>query len=353
MAATSVIKILDSVIRSQAVTRSLGKIKLWRDEDGSVLYYVGNSIVLFKIRHQGEWKAMRCYTRNVPRLAEIYNGKYLAEELYVYSGSKSGVWIDVVLEDWVDGTTLRKCTERAIENNDTATLTTLANRFDSLACELLHSDWSHGDLTAENILVTPELQLRLIDFDCKFMPQFAGQHSSELGTASYQPPSRKLHDFDKDIDDYSIALISTALRALTISPEIYHKYGFYDGLIFSPALIERGRCCALDEVKRMFLSRNMGVAYRVAMLLEKGTLRIAHLRNIFSCTDKFRGAELQLFMKHGFVGYTTMNGDVVIPPIYDDGLSFKDNIAKVKLESKWIGINPQNEVVEEPKRKKR
>ncbi len=345
MAATSVIKILESVMHSHALTRSLGEIQLWREEDGSALYRVGNSVVLFKIRYQGEWRAMRCYMRSVPHLAEIYGSKYLANELYVYSGYKSGQWIDVVLEDWVDGVTLRRCIERAIADNDTATLITLSDRFDTLSWELLHSEWSHGDLTAENILVTQGLQLRLIDFDCKFLPQFAGQYSAELGTAAYQPPSRHARDFDKDIDDFSIALISTALRALTILPELYHKYKFYDGLLFSPTLIARCECCALREVKTLFLERNMTTAYRVATFLERGVLRIPPLSDMFSPKKDSCVADLQLFMKYGFVGYATLAGDVVIPPIYDDGLSFSEGVVMVKLADKWLAITPQNDVV--------
>ncbi len=346
MATTSVLKILDSVRNSHSLTRSLGDIQLWREENGAIFYRVGNSVVLFKIRYRGEWRAMRCYMRSVPHLAEIYGDKYLAEELYVYSGSKSGCWIDVVLERWVDGTTLREWVIRAVESGDRATLKSIADKFDYLASELLSKEWSHGDLTSENILVTPEKQLRLIDFDCKFIPQFAGQISPELGTAAYQPPSRQLYDFDRDIDDYSIALISTALRALSVDHTLYHKYHFYDGLIFNPALIANGACPALEEAINLFLDHNMAVAYRVAQLLKIGTLRIPPLRDIVRQTplsppDK----KLQLEMKYGHVGYATTNGEMIIPPIYDDGLSFSEGVVMVQLAKKWMAINPQNEVI--------
>ncbi len=347
MAITSVTKILESVQNSYGLTRTLGEIQLWREEDRSVFYRVGNSVVLFKIRYQGEWRAMRCYTRCVPNIAEIYGDRYLPGELYVYTGIASGKWIDVVLVEWVDGVTLKERVERAVEEGDSQTLKIISDRFEILAKELLGCDWAHGDLTAENIMVTPELQIRLIDFDGKFLPQFQGKTSPELGTVAYQPPTRGISDFDRNIDDYSIALISTALRALSVDINLYHKCRFDDGLLFSPALIDRGTCKALDECVDLFLSHNTPLPYRVATLLRMGTLRIAPLAEIFQSINptSLPSSSLEFTMRHGYVGYATADGGVVIPNIYDDGLEFREGVVMVRLDTKWLAISPSGRVV--------
>ncbi len=345
MAVTSVLRILESVQNSFSITRTLGEIELCYDDNGSPIYHVGNCVVLFKIRYNGELRALRCYTRHSPHLAEIYQECYLPQEIFVYSGVKSGQWIDIVLERWVEGVTLKESIERAIEREDRDTLRSLANSFDTLAAELLASDTAHGDLTAENIMVTPSNKLQLIDLDCTFLPQFARRRSPELGTAAYQPPSRRPADFDKDMDDYSIALISTALRALSLDERLYHKYAFYDGLLLSPKLIAQGECEALEECYELFYTHNMATPYRVANLLRSNSLRIPMLAEIFkSMTDDCDPiAPLLLSMRGLYVGYINILDELVVPHVYDDGHEFSHKTALVKLRDKWLVINTKGQ----------
>ncbi len=281
MAATSVVKLLESACNSYYLTRTLGDLVLYYKDDGSPLYHVGNRVVVFKIKYNGRWCAMRCYTHRCPNLAEIYGDNYLAKELFVYSGVQSGEWIDVVVDDWVEGITLRESINIAVTSGERESLKSLADTFDALASTLIHAEWAHGDITADNIIVTPSGELKLIDFDCKFLPQFQGAKSPELGTSAYQPPSRRVEDFDREIDDYSIALISTSLRAISLDETIYQRSRFEDGLLIDPELVESGECAALKECCQLFLSHDMLEAYCVAKLLENNTLRIPLLAQIF------------------------------------------------------------------------
>lgn len=326
----------------------MGEIQSWENDDHTTFYRVGNSVMLFKIRLGGRWRAMRCYTRRVDNLAQIYGDNYLPEELYVYTNNREGRWIDVVLEEWIDGVTLKERVEEAVEANDRPTLKLLAQRFDIVAQKLLGGPTAHGDLTAENIMVTPELQVQLIDFDGMYLPQFHGQCSPELGTAAYNPPSRTTLDFDPNIDDFSIALISSALHILSVKPEMYHKYRLYDGLLFSSELIDQQRCEALEEAIETFLALNMTRQYRVATLLRMNTLRIAPLASIFGTigAQPPRDSLLELTMLHGYVGYATPHtNQIIIPNIYDDGLEFSEGVVMVRLATKWLAIEPTGDVV--------
>ncbi|MFI3282308.1 MAG: WG repeat-containing protein [Rikenellaceae bacterium] len=347
MPVTSVTKILESMQNSYGLMRTLPELKLWMGERGEPFYCVGNSVVLFKIFYDNRWCAMRCYMCPPVNGALVYGDRYYAEELYIYSNDRSGYRIDVVLDEWIEGVTLKERVEGAVERGDHDELKMLADGFDVMARDLLRGEWAHGDLTMENIIVSCEGRLRLIDFDGKFIPELEGELSPELGTAAYQPPCRKITDFDARIDDYSVALISTALRVLSLRSEFYHTHSFYDGVLFDPMLIEKGGCEALERSIEIFLCHNMGFAYRVAMLLKNGELRIPPLVDIFNSVGREypEEQELHLTMQHGLVGYSTPNGQVVIPHIYDDGLEFSEGVVMVRMGESWMVVDRRGEVL--------
>lgn len=354
MALTSVTKILNTIKSERIVTRTLDErfqsIEFLKDDSGEIFYRVGNSVVLFKILLEGRVSTLRCYMRKTKYLEQIYGEKYLSEELYIFSSSNSGCWIDVVIAEWVDGQPLSQKIEEAVNANDTSTLTTLADNFDRLSVELLEGDWAHGDLTTENIIVTPSQELKLIDFDGKFLPEFMGYESVEIGTAAFQSPLRTTLNFDKNIDDYSIALISTSLRALSVEPQIYRDFYFRDGLIIDPQAIFVGKTKALDYITKLFFDNNMNSAFRIAKFLYSPNLHIVQLFEILSSNFISTPINTPLFMSinHGFVGYSNLKGEIFIPHIYDDGLEFRrGNEVMVNLNGKWMIINYRGEVIRE------
>ena len=87
-----------------------------------------------------------------------------------------------------------------------------------MAVGLLDREYAHGDLKPENIIVTPDGDMRAIDWDAAFTPELAGNPAPETGTAAYQHPLRTNELFDKHIDDYSIAMLSTMLHAAASTP---------------------------------------------------------------------------------------------------------------------------------------
>ncbi len=346
MTICTVLKILESVQNSYGLTRTLGEIDLYRDESGGIFYLVGGSVVIVKIWHNGELCAMRCYMRSARNLKEIYGEKYLPQELFVYRDYRNGGWIDVVILEWKEGQTLRSVVNKAVDDLDRATLKRLAERFDELARGIIAADWAHGDLTTENILVTGDGELELIDFDCQYLPQFQNQLSPELGTAAFQPPSRCVEDFDANIDNYSIALISTALWALSVEPSLQQKFLYEDGILYSPELISRGECKALEVTLELFLFHSMLVQYRVATLLKANMVRIPHLLHIFQRYEH-NSQPLQLSMDYGYVGYSTLDDKVVLPHIYDEGSEFRNGVAIVRLAGGWCAIDLCGNVVVE------
>lgn len=224
---------LTTLADTHGLTKTLGGMEVCRDSRGRMCYTVGNSAIVFRVRHEGHIRSLRCYMHPPRHLAEIYGERLLPQELYLYDSPRSGVWVDVVLGDWIEGATLHEAVAEAAAAEDATRLGQLAAAFDRLAARLTSDDWAHGDLKPENIVVDSSGRLHLIDLDAMYLPAFAGEASPELGTAAFQHPARTIRDFNASLDDYPAALISTALHALALDPTLYVRYPDADGLLFS------------------------------------------------------------------------------------------------------------------------
>ena len=202
---------LTTLADTHGLTKTLGGMEVCRDSRGRMCYTVGNSAIVFRVRHEGHIRSLRCYMHPPRHLAEIYGERLLPQELYLYDSPRSGVWVDVVLGDWIEGATLHEAVAEAAAAEDATRLGQLAAAFDRLAARLTSDDWAHGDLKPENIVVDSSGRLHLIDLDAMYLPAFAGEASPELGTAAFQHPARTIRDFNASLDDYPAALISTEI----------------------------------------------------------------------------------------------------------------------------------------------
>ena len=336
---------LYTLLEPRGLTRTLGEIDLCRDAQGRPLYSSGNSAAVFRILHRGRIRALRCFLRPMPHLREIYGERLLEGELYLYTTPETGVWTDVVLDDWIEGISLRQAIGEAARGRERHRLATLAEAFDRLACDLVSDDRAHGDLKPENILVATDGTLRPIDFDASFLPAFAGERSPELGTAGYQHPARTAADFDASLDDYPAALISTALHALSLDPTLYDRYGERDGLLFWPHRIAKDP--ALHEVLALFESTCRAIPYRIARLLLSPHLRLPELPGLLrrQITPAAMPCEPpELFGAEGRWGFRTPE-HTVIPPLYDCAFEFTEGLAAVRLGRTWHYIDPSGRPV--------
>lgn len=330
---------------SRGLTRTLGEVDVCRDARGRPCYSAGNSAAVFRIRLDGRIRSLRCYLRPMRHLREIYGPRLLEKELYLYTSQETGVWVDAVLGDWIEGVTLHEAAAEAAAAHDTERLHALAEAFDRLAADLTADEQAHGDLKPENIIVSADGTLHPIDFDAMFLPAFAGETSPELGTAAYQHPARTAADFDAHLDDYPAALISTALHALAADPTLWERYGNPDGLLYVPQRIAAD--AAYRETLRLFERRGMAVQYCIAQLLESPCLRLFGLAELFSeavraqsATPRVPAGEVpELFVENGRWGFRTPQ-QIVIAPLYDSGFDFTEGLAAVRLGGTWHYIDP-------------
>ena len=324
------------------LTRTLGVIDVCTDSNGKPLFLVGNNSIIFRIRHKEREMALKCYTRDKRNLRRIYGAKCLREELYIHSDESHGEWVDVILDDWVEGRTLQRAIAESVGN--TEQMRALAEEFDRLALSLLGEEWAHGDLKPENIIVTPDGRLQLIDFDAMFRPEFAGERSDETGTTAFQHPARTADYFDKSIDDYPIALISTALHALALDPTLAERYDMDESLLMRPKDIFEGRNTALDEILSLLARSGEAASYRIAQLLRSVTPKLHGLQTLLTfvvaqrsdatdaATDEVEPPMLDNL--NGLWGYRR-GEKFVIPPIYDCGFEFQEGLAAVCFGGCW------------------
>ncbi len=350
------------------LTRTLGEVEVCRDATGRMCFSVGNSAAVFRIRHEGRIRSLRGYFRPQRHLREIYGERLLEKELFLYTTPEEGVWVDVVIGDWIEGESLHDAIARAATSRDTQRLKLLSGAFDRLAAAMVADDRAHGDLKPENILVDNDGILHPIDFDAAYLPCFAGERSPELGTAAYQHPARTAEDFNARLDDYPAALISTALHALRVAPTLWDRYGGPDTLLYNPRKIATDR--ALQESLRQFEESGMAVEYRIAQLLYAPRPELPELPGLLAeavrRTDREaeEAEEVQksaapdakataqpseateaeeqpeLFVERGRWGYRTAR-EVVIPPLYDNGFDFTEGLAAVLLGRTWHFIDPE------------
>ena len=102
-----------ALLDSRGLTRTLGEIDVCRDAQGRPCFSAGNSAAVFRIRLGGRIRSLRCYLRPMRHLKEIYGQRLLEKELYLHTSPETGVWVDTVLGDWIEGSTLHETVAQA------------------------------------------------------------------------------------------------------------------------------------------------------------------------------------------------------------------------------------------------
>ncbi len=325
--------------------KSIVGMKIIRNSNGAINHAIGNNAVVVQCCIDGNKYAMRCYLRDKPHLQKLYGERYYPQELNI-GGVRTTKYIDVVLCDWIEGSSLSKAVALALATEDKARLERLAEEFDKLALWLIGEDWAHGDLSPENIIVGEDETLHLIDMDARYTPQLEGFTSCELGTQAYQSRHRKSEDFGARIDDYSIAIISASLHALAIDPTLKSRFPFMDGLLLDGYGVSGGDYRVLDHILELFATNGAFRAYNIAKSLKLNLLKIDILPELLRKVELL-DRNLELFINWGACGYCDSDsGEVIIPPLYDEAFEFRGDYALVRLSAWWYYIDKTGEAVE-------
>ena len=218
------------------------------DDQGEPYRSSGAFAVVFKMKDEqtGKCYALKCFTEEQEGRAEAYRQiadelefvdssyitsvKYLDKEIFVDSSCEEDEF-PVLLMDWIDGETM----ENYIAENyqDNYAMAMLCYRFGKMAAWLRSQPFAHGDIKPDNIMVRPDGNLTLVDYDGMFVPAMKGQKSPTIGTKDFSHPLRTVDDFDERIDDFALASIALSLKAISMNSKLLDTYSASDRLLFS------------------------------------------------------------------------------------------------------------------------
>jgi serine/threonine protein kinase len=240
---------VDAIRNAEDNLDELSSLRPVMDNHGEPQRSSGAFAVVFKMQDKSTEKyyALKCFTEEQERRTEAYQMiadelegiessylttvKYYDKELFVDSEGCDETEFPVLLMDWVDGETMENYI--AIHYKDNHAMQWLCYRFCQMASWLRSQPIAHGDLKPDNIMVHNDGKLTLIDYDGMFVTAMKGQKSPTMGTEDFRHPYRTVEYFDETIDDFALASIALSLKAISIDPCLFERYGASDRLLFS------------------------------------------------------------------------------------------------------------------------
>ena len=304
---------------------------------------IGNSAIVFEVMCDGRKMAMRVYMRQHRNLRAIYGDRYYPKELLVNSSDSEYGLADVVLCDWHEGVSLQSKIEELCTKP--SKMAALSQMFEEFALSLLNEKWAHGDMKPENIIFSSD-GLHLIDFDAMYREGFSIDDCAEIGTRQFQHPLRDNTTFDRDIDDYPIALIATALAAMALDSTIGRNIPNGDYLLINPHLAIEDKDETLKQMEELFAERGDVRHYRIAKLLHSPIPALPQLKSLLEAVPNEEPHTVVPTLEYynGYWGFA-VNGRFVIPPLYDLAFEFSEGLALVKIGDVWHFIDATGKVV--------
>ncbi len=228
----------ESILNAEENFGKLADLRPVLDGRGNPVMSSGNFAVVFKMTDGKKDYAIKCFTKDQEGREEAYRQicdylpcvpsqymvrtEYMEKELFVDTKQSDDEEFPVLKMDWVDGISL----DRYIKDirDDQYRRIRLADEFRGMAFWLLGQEFAHGDLKPDNIIVTDDGRLVLVDYDGMFVPSMSGQEARELGTPLYRYKGRTLKDFDVFADDYACTFIMMVLAANCIEPMDFDRF---------------------------------------------------------------------------------------------------------------------------------
>ena len=253
-----------------------------QDDHGEPYRSSGAFAVVFKMKDEqtGKCYALKCFTEEQEGRAEAYRQiadelefvdssyitsvKYLDKEIFVDSSCEEDEF-SVLLMDWIDGETM----ENYIAENyqDNYAMAMLCYRFCKMAAWLRSQPFAHGDIKPDNIMVRPNGNLTLVDYDGMFVPAMKGQKSPTIGTKDFSHPLRTVDDFDETIDDFALASIALSLKAISMNSKLLDTYGASDRLLFLENDYHNpSNSKAISALQELMCDKNFCTLYSLFML---------------------------------------------------------------------------------------
>ena len=256
---------IESIKHSEDNFNVLCTLRPVYDEAGEIVMSSGNFAVVFKMKDESSGKlyAVKCFLREQEGRDTAYQQitdeleyvssnylcsiKYFQKELFVDSTVSSDTEFPVLLMDWAEGVTLDKYVHQHI--SDKYALQLITYQFCRMAAWLMTQPFAHGDLKPDNILVSEDGALVLVDYDGMFVPAMQGQKARELGSPDYRHPLRTEDCFNEHIDDFPLAFIGMSLKAIALDTSLLQNNARSDSLLLSESDFHNiGECLMMKSL---------------------------------------------------------------------------------------------------------
>lgn len=264
---------LEAIKHSEDNFNVLSTLRPVYDEAGEIVMSSGNFAVVFKMKDESSGKlyAVKCFLKEQEGRDIAYQQitdeleyvssnylcsiKYFQKELFVDSTVSSDTEFPVLLMDWAEGVTLDKYVHQHI--SDKYALQLITYQFCRMAAWLMSQPFAHGDLKPDNILVTEDGALVLVDYDGMYVPAMQGQKARELGSPDYRHPLRTEDCFNEHIDDFPLSLVGMSLKAIALDTSLLQNNAKTDSLLLSESdfqdigecLMMKSLCALLNDAE--------------------------------------------------------------------------------------------------------
>ena len=274
---------IESIKNSEDNFNELSTLRPVYDEAGEIVMSSGNFAVVFKMKDESSGKlyAVKCFLREQEGRDIAYQQitdeleyasstylcsiKYLPKELFVDSTVSPDTEFPVLLMDWAEGVTLDKYVHQHI--SDKYALQLITYQFCRMAAWLMSQPFAHGDLKPDNILVTEDGALVLVDYDGMYVPAMQGQKARELGSPDYRHPLRTEDCFNEHIDDFPLALIGMSLKAIALDTSLLQNNAKSDSLLFSESDFQNiGDCLMMKSLCALLNDAEFSKLYALFLL---------------------------------------------------------------------------------------
>lgn len=209
----------------------------------------GSFAVVFKALENNKEFAIRCFIGTDIDYVERYRKidsylktikedwktdiEFLENEIEI-----NGKLFPIVKMDWAEGKLLDKYLNNNLQNN--VILYELQKQILKTSRNLEKNKIAHGDIQCGNIIVkevTGKPQVKLIDYDGMYIPDFQGKKQIERGRSEFQHPKRDNFEFNEEIDRFSFWVILCALEALKFDKTLWNEvmqggFNTLDNLLF-------------------------------------------------------------------------------------------------------------------------
>lgn len=211
--------------------------------------YFGSSSVVFKLAEGDRYYALKCFTtelfgrwdylQKVQQILSKNENTWIVpfeiyeNELELENDLNQTCTCSVLLMPWIEGERLLDKIKLYCSQQNTASIRELTKSFIEFAVNQIGQPFSHGDITPENIIVTPSGKMLLIDHDTFTFKDWENKPGRGGWSFPYHHPNKSRCEPNIDEDQFSFLLLTICLKALEHNPLLFERFNSSKGLLFN------------------------------------------------------------------------------------------------------------------------